>query len=324
MEALIVIFTISALTSLGTLLLTADLIGALALGVIICGVLLFYAAVIVEQQTCAVVERLGRFCCILEPGIAFIIPLVDRVKARLSLRILQLDVVIETKTNDNVFINLMVSVQYRVLPQKIYEAFYMLQNPKKQIEAFVFDVVRAQVPKILLDDVFEKKDDIAIVVESELSEQMAAFGYEIVKALVTDISPAKNVKDAMNEINASQRIRVASTEKGEAEKILKVKQAEAEAESCILHGKGLAGQRCAIVNGLRDSVEDFVKNIPGLSEKDVMEMVLLIQYIDTLKEIAGSSRSNVIFVPNTPGNVADLASQIRESIISGQQVGKLS
>lgn len=324
MEALVTVFVLSALATAGAFVVTADIAGATVLGVAVLGVLLLVSAVIVEQQTCAVVERLGRFCRVLEPGISFIIPFIDRVKARLSLRILQLDVVIETKTNDNVFINLMVSVQYRVLPQKIYEAFYMLQNPKRQIEAFVFDVVRAQVPKILLDDVFEKKDDIAVVVESELSEQMATFGYEIVKALVTDISPAKNVKDAMNEINASQRIRVASTEKGEAEKILKVKQAEAEAEACVLHGKGLAGQRYAIVNGLKDSVEEFVKNIPGLSEKDVMEMVLLIQYIDTLKEIAGSSKSNVIFVPNSPGNVADLAGQIRESIISGQQVGKLS
>jgi regulator of protease activity HflC (stomatin/prohibitin superfamily) len=290
---------------------------------VVVGIALFASIFTVEQQTCAIVERFGKFHRIAEPGFNAIIPIVDQVRLRLSLKIHQLDVNVETKTQDNVFINLMVSVQYRILPDKIYEAFYMLQNPTKQIEAFVFDVVRAQVPKILLDDVFGRKDDIADAVKAELSDVMAEFGYEIVKALVTDIAPADNVKAAMNEINASQRVRVAAMEKGEAEKILKVKQAEAEAEASILHGKGLAGQRHAIVAGLKDSVEEFVRQVPGLSQKDVMEMVLLIQYIDTLKEIAGSSKSNVIFVPSSPGNVADLAGQLRESIIVGQQMSKM-
>ncbi|MDR2735363.1 MAG: SPFH domain-containing protein [Puniceicoccales bacterium] len=274
----------------------------------------------VEQQTCAIIERFGKFIRIAYPGLQFKIPIIDGIRARLSLRINQLDVNVETKTNDNVFINILVSVQYRVLERKIYEAFYMLQSPTHQIEAFVFDVVRAQVPKISLDDVFAKKDDIADAVKVELSEMMAEFGYEIVKALVTDIAPAANVKAAMNEINAAQRTRVAASEKGEAEKILKVKQAEAEAESSILHGKGLAGQRHAIVAGLKDSVEEFVKQVPGLTQKDVMETVLLIQYIDTLKEIAGTSKSNVIFVPSSPGNLASLADQIRESIIVGKSL----
>jgi regulator of protease activity HflC (stomatin/prohibitin superfamily) len=295
----------------------------LIIGLVGIVVLLFASIFTVEQQTCAIIERFGKFHRIAGPGFNVLIPLIDQIRLRLSLKICQLDVNIETKTRDNVFINLLVSVQYRILPDKIYEAFYMLQNPAKQIEAFVFDVVRAQVPKILLDDVFERKDDIADAVKAELSDVMAEFGYEIVKALVTDISPANNVKAAMNEINAAQRVRVAATEKGEAEKILKVKQAEAEAEASILHGKGLAGQRHAIVTGLKDSVEEFVRQVPGLSQKDVMEMVLLIQYIDTLKEIAGSSKSNVIFVPNSPGNVADLASQLRESIIVGQQMSKM-
>jgi regulator of protease activity HflC (stomatin/prohibitin superfamily) len=291
--------------------------------VAVVGVVLFASVFTVGQQTCAIIERFGKFHRIAGPGLNILIPLIDQIRLRLSLKICQLDVNIETKTQDNVFIDLMVSVQYRILPTKVYEAFYMLQNPTKQIEAFVFDVIRAQVPKILLDDVFERKDDIANAVKSELSDVMAEFGYEIVKALVTDISPANNVKAAMNEINAAQRVRVAATEKGEAEKILKVKQAEAEAEASILHGKGLAGQRYAIVSGLKDSVEEFVRQVPGLSQKDVMEMVLLIQYIDTLKEIAGSSKSNVIFVPHSPGNVSDLANQLRESIIIGQQMNKM-
>jgi regulator of protease activity HflC (stomatin/prohibitin superfamily) len=278
-------------------------------------ILMSSALFTVEQQSCAVIERFGKFNRVANPGLQLKIPLIDIICARLSLRITQLDVNVETKTQDNVFINILVSVQYRVLEGKIYEAFYMLQNPKQQIEAFVFDVARAHVPKISLDDVFAKKDDIADAVEVELSEMMAKFGYEIIKALVTDISPASNVKMAMNEINAAQRTRVAASEKGEAEKILKVKHAEAEAEASILHGRGLAGQRHAIVSGLKDSVEEFVKQVPELSQKDVMEMVLLIQYIDTLKEIAGSSKSNVIFVPSSPGNLSSLADQIRESIL---------
>ena len=287
-------------------------------------VFLLQAIFTVDQQTCAIIERFGKFLKISRPGLNFKIPFIDNIASRLSLKIHQLDVCIETKTQDNVFVNIMVSVQFRVLANKIYEAFYMLQDPTKQIEAFVFDVVRAQVPKILLDDVFVKKDDIADAVRAELSGVMEEFGYEIVKSLVTDISPAANVKSAMNEINAAQRVRVAATEKGEAEKILKVKQAEAEAESSILHGKGLAGQRQAIVSGLKESVEEFIKKIPGLSQKDVMETVLLIQYIDTLKEIAGNSKSNVIFVPNSPGNVSNLAEQLRESIIVGEEMRKMS
>ncbi|MDR2807125.1 MAG: SPFH domain-containing protein [Puniceicoccales bacterium] len=285
--------------------------------------LLYVSVFTVAQQSCAIIERFGKFCRIAKPGLNIMIPFIDQIRTRLSLKICQLDVKVETKTQDNVFIDLMISVQHRILPANIYEAYYMLQNPTMQIEAFVFDVIRAQVPKILLDNVFEKKDDIANAVKLELSDVMAEFGYEIVKALVTDISPALNVKAAMNEINASQRVRVAAMEKGEAEKILKVKQAEAEAEASVLHGKGLAGQRHAIVTGLKDSVDEFVRQVPELSQKDVMEMVLLIQYIDTLKEIAGSSKSNVIFVPHSPGNVSDLATQIRESIIIGQQMNKM-
>lgn len=298
--------------------------GTWIITVVVLIVLLANALFTVDQQTCAIVERFGKFLKIARPGLNFKIPFIDVIASRLSLKIHQLDVNIETKTQDNVFVNIMVSVQFRVLYNKIYEAFYMLQDPAKQIEAFVFDVVRAQVPKILLDDVFVKKDDIANAVKTELSGVMEEFGYEIVKSLVTDISPAANVKAAMNEINAAQRVRVAATEKGEADKILKVKQAEAEAESSILHGKGLAGQRHAIVSGLKESVDEFVKRIPGLSQKDVMETVLLIQYIDTLKEIAGSSKSNVIFVPNSPGNVSNLAEQIRESIIVGEEMRKMS
>lgn len=236
------------------------------------------------------------------------------------MKISQLNVTVETKTQDNVFVSLVVAVQYKVLPDKVYEACYMLEDPEQQIKAFVFDLVRAQVPLLSLDDVFAKKDDIAIAVKSELEGQMAEFGYGIIKALVTDVNPDANVKAAMNEINTAQRLRIAATEKGEAEKIMKIKQAEAEADASILHGKGIAGQRQAIIEGLGESVEEFVKQIPGTSASRVMDMVLMIQYIDTLKEIGGSSKSNVVFVPNTPGNVKDLATQIQETVFAAQKL----
>jgi len=274
----------------------------------------------VKQQNCAVIERFGKFNRISRSGLHFKIPLIDRISSKISLKIKQLNVSVETKTKDNVFVDLVVAVQYNVLPNKVYEACYMLQDPEQQINAFVFDLVRAQVPLLDLDDVFAKKDDIANAVKKELDSQMEEFGYGIIKALVTDVNPDANVKSAMNEINTAQRLRIAATEKGEAEKIMKIKRAEAEAESSVLHGKGIAGQRQAIIEGMGESIEEFVKQIPGTDASRVMDMVLMIQYIDTLKEIGGSSKSNVVFVPHTPGNVKDLSTQIQETVFSAQKL----
>jgi regulator of protease activity HflC (stomatin/prohibitin superfamily) len=229
---------------------------------------------------------------------------------------------IETKTLDNVFVNVVVAVQYKILTGKVFEACYTLQDPGYQIKAFVFDLVRAQVPKLVLDDVFSRKDDIADAVKAELETPMSEFGYGIIKTLVTDINPDQNVKAAMNEINTAQRLRVAAAEKGEAEKILRVKHAEAEAESSILHGKGIAGQRQAIIEGLGHSVEEFVRQIPGTQASHVMDMVLLIQYIDTLKEIGAGSKSNVVFIPHSPGSVSELSAQIRETMFAAQAISE--
>ena len=285
---------------------------------IVLGFVLFFilsSVFVVEQQTCAIIERLGKFQRLAHAGLNFKIPLIENKRASLSMRIHQLEVEVETKTKDNVFVKAVIAVQYRVLQSKIYEAFYMLQDPVGQITSFVFDLVRAQVPSMDLDDVFARKDDIADAVKKELERPMSDFGYEIIKALVTDINPDASVKAAMNEINTAQRLRVAATEKGEAEKILKVKQAEAEAESCILHGKGVAGQRQAIIEGLCQSVDEFVKQT-GTTPAHVMDMVLLIQYIDTLKDIGSNSKSNVVFVPHSPGGVSTVSDQLRETIFA--------
>ncbi|MBR1479617.1 MAG: SPFH domain-containing protein [Alphaproteobacteria bacterium] len=279
--------------------------------------LLLVSVFVVEQQTCAIIERFGKFRRLAHPGLNFKIPLIESIRARISMRIHQLEVDVETKTKDNVFLRVVIAVQYRVLSAKIYEAYYTLQDPVEQIKSFVFDLVRAQVPAMDLDDVFSRKDDIADAVKKELELPMSDFGYEIIKALVTDIAPDANVKAAMNEINTAQRLRVAANEKGEAEKILKVKQAEAEAEACILHGKGVAGQRQAIIDGLRQSIEEFSKQT-GTPSTSAMDMVLLLQYIDMLKEVGASSKSNVVFVPHSLGHLSAINEQLRETILSAE------
>jgi regulator of protease activity HflC (stomatin/prohibitin superfamily) len=276
----------------------------------------------VDQQSAAIIERFGRFVTVAHPGLNMKMPFVDQIAGRINLRVQQLDVEVETKTEDNVFVHVVVAVQFFVLPDKVYEAFYKLSHAGTQITAFVFDVVRARVPKIKLDDLFEKKDEIADAVKTELAHVMNEFGYGIVKALVTDIKPDAKVKEAMNEINAAQRLRVAASEKGEADRILKVKAAEAEAQSKALQGKGIADQRKAIVEGLRESVDMFQKGVPGATAQDVMNMVLMTQYFDTLKEIGAASQTNTILIPHSPGNLTDLAGQLRTAMISSELIGK--
>ncbi len=274
---------------------------------------------VVQQQTVAIIETLGKFTGIAHPGLHFKIPFVQRVAGRLSLRVQQLNVKAETKTKDNVFVHVLVSVQYMVREENIYESFYRLQDPVTQINSYVFDVVRARVPSITLDDLFLKKDDIAIAVKEELSETMGSFGFNIVNVLVTDIEPDQKVKEAMNEINAAERMRVVASEKGEAERILKVKSAQADAEAKALQGKGIADQRMAIIEGLSLSVDGFQSRISGSTAQEIMNLVLLTQYLDTLKEIGQNSQTNTILLPHGPGAVSDLATQIQQAIIVGNE-----
>jgi regulator of protease activity HflC (stomatin/prohibitin superfamily) len=284
--------------------------------------LLILSLFTVKQQSIAIIELFGKFSRTAKPGLNIKIPIFETIASKVNLRIQQLNVTVETKTKDNVFVRVVVAVQYFVLPEKVYQAYYFLSNPEEQITSFVFDVVRSTVPTIILDDVFEKKDDIADAVKKELSQVMSEFGYDILKALVTDIEPDEKVKSAMNEINAAQRLRVAATEKGEAEKILKVKQAEADAQSKALSGKGIADQRMAIINGLKESVDDFQKSVPGTNTNDVMNLVLITQYFDTLKEIGSGSKTNTILLPHSPGIIGDLTDQIRQAIITGNEATK--
>ncbi len=307
-----------------------DFVGFLALipiGIIFfVGIILFFGFFgtffTVGQQQVAIIERFGKFKNIAGAGLHFKWPYVDRVAGKVSLKVQQLNVKAETKTKDNVFVTVIVSVQYFALENKVYEAFYKLQNPERQMNSYIFDVVRARVPKITLDELFEKKDEIAIAVKEELNDTMVDFGFEILNSLVTDIEPDTKVKNAMNEINAAERMRVAAREKGEADKILKVKEAEAEAESKALQGEGIANQRKAIIEGLRESIDDFQDAIEGSTAQDVMNLVLLTQYFDTLKDIGEYSKSNTILIPHSPGGLSDLSEQIRNAMIVANEVDK--
>lgn len=274
-----------------------------------------------EQSNVAVKEHFGKFDKVLQPGCHCLPWCVGyRLAGKLSLRVNQLDVRCETKTKDNVFVTMVASVQYRALSEKAADAFYKLSNTKQQIQAYVFDVIRASVPKLLLDDVFLQKNDIARGVEEELEKAMSGYGFEIVQTLIVDIEPDQHVKRSMNEINAASRMRVAANEKAEAEKILQIKRAEGEAESKYLSGLGIARQRQAIVDGLRDSVLAFSENVPGTSAKEVMDMVLITQYFDTMKDIGASSKSSAVFIPHGPGAVKDIASQIREGLLQAETI----
>lgn len=276
----------------------------------------------VRQQTAAIVERFGKFKKISSAGLNFKVPLIDKIAGRVSLRVQQLDVRVETKTKDNVFVFVVVSVQYFVLPAKVIDAFYRLQNPQEQITAYVFDTVRARVPNVMLDQLFETKDDIANAVKAELDQVMDDFGYGIVKALVTDIDPDAKVKVSMNEINAAQRLREAAIQQAEADKIRVVKAAEGEAESKALQGQGIANQRKAIIEGLRESVENFSSSVDGVNSQDVMNLVMMTQYFDTLKELGLSGKNSTILIPHSPSGMGDISEQMRNAMITASAVDK--
>jgi|TARA_X000000368_G_scaffold100137_1_gene77211 regulator of protease activity HflC (stomatin/prohibitin superfamily) len=282
--------------------------------------LLFGTFFIVKQQSAAVVERFGKFVSIRHSGLQIKIPVIDRVSGRLSLRIQQLDVVVETKTKDDVFVKIKVSVQYKVIKDKVYDAFYKLDFPQDQITSYVFDVVRAEVPKMILDDVFEKKDDIAVAVKAELNDAMQNYGFDIIKTLVTDIDPDAQVKESMNRINASEREKVAAQFEGDAQRILIVERAKAEAESKRLQGQGIADQRREIARGLEDSVK--VLNGVDINSQEASALIVVTQHYDTLQSVGSESNSNLILMPNSPQSGSDMLNNMVASFTASNQIGE--
>lgn len=275
----------------------------------------------VKQQTAVVIERFGKFTSIRNSGLQLKIPIIDRVAGRVNLRIQQLDVLIETKTKDNVFIKMKVSVQFKVIQDKVYEAFYKLEFPHDQITAYVFDVVRAEVPKLILDDVFVRKDDIAIAVKRELNEAMTTYGYDIINTLVTDIDPDIQVKNAMNRINAADREKTAAEFESEAQRIRIVAKAKAEAESKKLQGQGIADQRREIARGLVESVE--VLNNVGINSQEASALIVVTQHYDTLQAIGADANSNLILLPNSPQAGSDMLNNMIASFSASSQVGQM-
>ena len=282
--------------------------------------LLFGVFFIINQQTAGVIERFGKFHSIRQSGLQLKIPIIDRIAGKLSLKIQQLDVIIETKTKDDVFVKLKVSVQYKVIKEKVYDAFYKLDFPHEQITSYVFDVVRAEVPKMILDDVFLKKDDIAIAVKSELNVAMMEYGYDIIKTLVTDIDPDAQVKEAMNRINASEREKVAAQFEGDAARILIVEKAKAEAESKRLQGQGIADQRREIARGLEESVS--VLNKVDINSQEASALIVVTQHYDTLQSVGSASNSNLILMPNSPQAGSEMLNNMVASFTASNQIGE--
>ena len=293
----------------------------LNLSFVFIGILILLAALFtVKQQTAVIIERFGKFLSIRQSGLHFKIPLIDRIAGRMSLKIQQLDVLIETKTKDDVFVKLKVSVQFKVIKLKVYDAFYKLDFPHDQITSYVFDVVRAEVPKMKLDGVFVKKDDIAIAVKTELNEAMMDYGYDIIKTLVTDIDPDSQVKEAMNRINASEREKIAAQFEGDAARILIVEKAKAEAESKRLQGQGIADQRREIARGLEESVE--VLNKVGINSQEASALIVVTQHYDTLQSIGQETNSNLILLPNSPQAGSDMLNNMVAIFIASNQIGE--
>ena len=281
---------------------------------------LFSSFFTVKQQTAAVIERFGKFLSVRNSGLQLKIPLIDRIAGRVNLKIQQLDVVIETKTKDNVFVKLKVSVQFMVVKDTVYDAFYKLEYPHDQITSYVFDVVRAEVPKLILDDVFERKDDIAIAVKRELNEAMTTYGYTIINTLVTDIDPDIQVKNAMNRINAADREKTVAEFEAEASRIRIVAKAKAEAESKRLQGQGIADQRREIAKGLVESVD--VLNKVGINSQEASALIVVTQHYDTLQAIGADANSNLILLPNSPQAGSDMLNNMVASFTASNLVGE--
>jgi regulator of protease activity HflC (stomatin/prohibitin superfamily) len=273
----------------------------------------------VNTAQVAVITRFGRFLRVASPGLNWKVPFIDSVAGTISLRVNQITLTMETKTKDNVFVTIPISVQNRVRTEKVYDAFYKLSNPVEQIQSYVEQVILGHVPGMTLDEVFASQSGIAAAVKQELDADMAAFGFEIVSVLVTDIVPDAKVKSAMNDINAAQREQVAANARGEAEKILVVKKAEAEAESKALQGQGIANQRKAIIEGLQGSIEQFQKVVTAASTADVMQLVLITQYFDTIKSIGELDKTNTLFLSHSPGAVRDISDQILQSMLTADR-----
>lgn len=282
--------------------------------VVVLIVILFSSLYVVRQQSVAIIERFGRYQKLSNSGIHLRLPFgIDHIAARVQLRLLQSEIVVETKTQDNVFVMMNVATQYRVNENNVTDAYYKLIRPEAQIKSYIEDALRSSVPKLTLDELFEKKDEIALEVQKQVAEEMSTYGYIIVKTLITKVEPDAEVKQSMNEINAAQRKRVAAQELAEADKIKIVTAAEAEAEKDRLHGVGIAQQRKAIVDGLAESIMELKGTNVSLTEEQIMSILLTNQYLDSLNTFAQHGNSS-IFLPANPEGAEDIRTQVMSAL----------
>ena len=296
-------------------------VGWIALGLLVV-VALCFGWFKVKQQTVAIIERFGKFSTIKRPGLRWRVPLIDQIVARPSMRQQELDVPVTTITKDKVSVVVHTSVQYRINPDKVYDAHYRLTNLGEQFTTYVLAVILAKVPKLELDKVFEQQEEIGLEVQNSLSATLEDFGYTIVRAMVKKVVPDGKVQSAMNDINAAEREKKAAAERGEADKILKVKHAEGEAESKRLQGEGTGKQMVEIAKGRRQAFEELKKAMPEASEADLSQFVMMTQYFDTLREIGAQAKSNTLIVPHSPGALTDIGAQLREAVIVGDKVNQ--
>lgn len=274
-----------------------------------------------------IIEQFGRFHSVRRPGLSILWPCIGQYKAgTVSLRLQSLTVRCETKTKDNVFLHIECCVQYKVTDaQSAEKFFYQLTDPEQQMTAILFDVIRSLAPKMVLDDIFISKTELGDAVQAELAKSFSSFGVAIVQTPITDIDPNQSVKNAMNQIQTNERLKIAARDEGEAAKIKQIKMAEAageatriqaaaEAEATHLRGVGMAKQRHAILEGMRADVEEW-SSVPGMDAQSVVALMLQNTYYGVLKDMGEAPGGNTIFVPSTPNSVNHMTDQIRDAML---------
>lgn len=281
----------------------------------------FFAAsvFIVPQQQAYIVERFGKFQSVMFAGIHMRIPFVDRIAMKTNMRVSQLNVKLETKTLDNVFVTVVASTQFRVNPENVATAYYELRDPAGQLRSYMEDALRSAIPALTLDDAFARKDDVAADVQKTVGNEMSRFGFTVVKTLITAIDPSPQVKHAMDSINAAQREKEATRQRAEAQRIQIETQAAAEAEKTRLQGEGQANYRREIANGIVDQIKSL--QAVGMNIGDVNNVVLFNQYLDVMRSLAESDNAKTVVLPaSTPGGYQELYEQTTKAMLTANEV----
>ncbi|KEG07108.1 hypersensitive-induced response protein 1-like [Trypanosoma grayi] len=254
----------------------------------------------VGQSEVAVLETCGRFNTIAGPGCHCVLPWTYKA-GTLSMRLREHHFMIRSKTKDNVFVTLKLTINVQVVPDRVDAAFYGLEEPLSIIQSYVENSVEAKIPLYNLEALFIERGTISQQLKNETDAIMEVYGWDIVSALITEIDPGDEMTEAINSIQKYQRLRVAAVDEAETKKMQRVRAAEALCESRRLAGQGLAEQRKAIVAGLRKSVEVMRHDANGLNNEDVLNLLLINQYYDTMKSVAENSGGSLLIIDGAGG-----------------------